>query len=267
MQAKQVLRAAHDTVFRDRVYEAQHGWYAGYRLVGRMPWFQKPPSDPDAIRELQYFADLPLDGRVAYDIGANEGSHTFALRRRTGANGHVYAFEPEPASFARLTRVVALNRLANVSVFALALGDVTGVARMALPADGSKAEMAATLDPALQSMLGSAGTEMEMEVPVMRLDDWRREMELPPPDFMKIDVEGFEVAVIEGSAETLSAARPTLFVEIHGPDAEGKTANARGVLERLAPLGYRFRHLETGIEVPASEPHRAAVGHLICEPA
>jgi hypothetical protein len=100
----------------------------------------------------------------------------------------------------------------------------------------------------------------------MRLDDWRSAMRLPPPDFMKIDVEGYEVAVLDGASETLSSSRPTLFVEIHGADPAGKTANARGVLERLAPLDYRFRHLESGEEVSVSAPERAAVGHLICEP-
>jgi hypothetical protein len=91
-------------------------------------------------------------------------------------------------------------------------------------------------------------------------------MELPPPDFMKIDVEGLETAVLDGAADTIEGARPQLFVEIHGADPAGKTASARGVLERLAPLGYRFRHLESGAEVPAGAPERASTGHLICEP-
>jgi FkbM family methyltransferase len=265
--AKQVLRTVHDAVFRDRAYVARHGFEEGYRLVGRMPWFQRPLTDPAAIREHEYFAGLSLAGGVAYDIGANEGSHTLALRRRTGAAGRVYAFEPEPGCFARLARVVALNRLANVAVFAVALSDETGVGRLALPADGAAAELAATIDPDLRAMIGDDGTAAEIEVPMIRLDEWIREMELAPPDFMKIDVEGLEVAVLDGAADTIAAARPTLFVEIHGADAPGKTAHAAGVLDRLAPLGYRFRHLESGAQVTPETPERAAVGHLICEPA
>ncbi len=265
MPAKQVLRSVHDVVFRDHVYTARHGFEEGYRLVGRMPWLQRPLSDPAAIVEHQYFAGLELAGRVAYDVGANDGSHTLALRRRVGEAGRVYAFEPEPESFARLTRVVALNRLANVAVFALALGDETGVARMAVPTVGSGVELAATLDPELQGSLGPERTAIEIEVPVMRLDEWASEMDLAPPDFVKIDVEGLEVAVLDGAADTIASARPQLFIEIHGADGEGKTANARGVIERLAPLGYRFRHLESGAEVTPDAPERAAVGHLVCE--
>ena len=50
-----------------------------------------------------------------------------------GDAGGVYAFEPEPDSFARLARVLALNRLSNVSAFAVALGDETGVVRIDRP--------------------------------------------------------------------------------------------------------------------------------------
>ena len=264
--AKQVLRTVHDAVFRDRTYVARHGFEEGYRLVGRMPWFQRPLTDPAAIREHDYFAGLSLAGKVAYDVGANEGSHALALRRRTGAAGRVYAFEPEPGAFARLTRVLALNRLSNVAAFAVALSDETGVGRLALPAGEAEAELAATLDPDLQAMLGDAGTGTELEVPMIRLDEWVRLMDLAPPDFMKVNVEGLEVAVLDGAVNTIAAARPTLFVEIHGADARGKTANAAGVLDRLAPLGYRFHHLESGAEVPPDAPHRIAVGHVICEP-
>ena len=266
MPAKQVLRTVHDAVFRDRTYVARHGFEEGYRLVGRMPWFQRPLTDPAAIREHRYFAGLALAGKVAYDVGANEGSHTLALRRRTGATGRVYAFEPEPGSFARLTRVVALNGLSNVAVFAVALGDETGVGRLVLPARGSDAELAATLDPALQAMLGNGATGAEIEVPVIRLDEWVQEMDLAAPDFMKIDVEGLEAAVLDGAIETIAAARPALFIEIHGADPDAKTANAAAVLGRLAPLGYRFRHLESGAQVPPDAPERVAVGHVICEP-
>ena len=257
----------HEAAFCDHVYVARHGLEKGYRLVGRMPWLQRPLSDPAEILECEFFDRLPLAGRVAYDVGAHTGSHTLALRRRVGDAGGVYAFEPEPDSFARLARVLALNRLSNVSAFAVALGDETGVVRMTVPADGSDAELAATIDPALRSMLGDAETASEIAVPVVRLDLWAREMELAPPDFMKIDVEGLETAVLDGAADTTERARPQLFVEIHAAEAEGKTANARGVLERLAPLGYRFRHLESGAEVQAGAPEQASVGHLICEPA
>ena len=267
MPVKQLLRRTHDAAFRDHVYVARHGLQEGYRLVGRMRWLQRPLSDPAAILECEFFARLPLAGKVAYDVGAHAGSHTLALRRRVGDAGAVYAFEPEPGTFARLARVLALNRLSNVAAFAVALGDETGVARMAVPAEGSGVELSATMDPELQSMLGEARTGAEIAVPVVRLDQWAREMKLAPPDFMKIDVEGLETAVLDGAADTIESARPQLFVEIHGADPEGKTANARGVLERLAPLGYRFRHLESGAEVAVGTPERASVGHLICEPA
>jgi hypothetical protein len=70
----------------------------------------------------------------------------------------------------------------------------------------------------------------DIKVAVARLDDLLSAGEIPPPDFVKIDVEGAEVEVLEGARETLARFGPTLIVELHGT----------GVLltQVLASIGY-----------------------------
>ena len=86
--------------------------------------------------------------------------------------------------------------------------------------------MAGTLEPGFQEHLGDAPT---VEVPVVALDDLRPLLDLPPPDFVKVDVEGFEDEVLRGARRTVEAHRPTLMVEVHGLTPEDKATKAEAV--------------------------------------
>jgi FkbM family methyltransferase len=211
-------KAAHDTLFRDAVYVSRSGYFEGYRRTGRMPWLL-PRRRPDA--EEAFYRRLDVAEATVYDVGAHTGGHT-ALLARTAA--HVYAFEPEPNTFAELSRLIAMNEVRNVTALAVALGGESGIAQMALPQEGD--DMAGTLEPGFQEHLGDAPT---VEVPVVALDDLRPLLDLPPPDFVKVDVEGFEDEVLRGARRTVEAHRPTLMVEVHGLSPEDKAAKAEAV--------------------------------------
>lgn len=186
-----------------------------------------------------FFRQLNLKGQVVYDIGAHTGSHTALMARRAQ---HVYSFEPEPSAFARLGELVLLNSVTNVTPFAVALGSQPGSFPLAIPQDGR--EMAGTLEPGFQRTLNKAPS---INVPVVSLDDWRRLLDLEPPDFIKIDVEGFEDEVLRGAQKTLEEARPALLIEVHGLSQEDKKARALEV-ESLVPRDY-------GVTKPFDDVH------------
>jgi FkbM family methyltransferase len=219
-------KRVHDAVFHNTVYAAKSGYFEGYRRRGRMPWLLPRHS---ADKEELFFRELNLEGQVAYDIGAHAGSHTALMARRAH---HVYSFEPEPSAFARLAELVSLNSVTNVTLFAVALGHQPGSFPLALPQDGQ--DVAGTLEPDFQRTLDEAPS---INVPVVSLDDWLRLLDLAPPDFMKIDVEGFEDEVLRGAQRTLEEARPELLVEVHGLTQEDKRARALEV-ESLVPKDY-----------------------------
>lgn len=257
---KALLRRARDFVFHDHVATVRHGWFAGARQRGRMPWFQSPSPDPDVAREVAFFRGLAVGGGVAYDIGAHAGPHTWVLAGRVGPSGRVISFEPDPESFRKLTDMVRLNGLENVDAFAFALGEDAGVGELRIPTDGR--QLAATLDPRL-AHLAVGG---RVSVPVFRLDDLVATLGLPAPTFIKVDVEGFEGRVLAGARATLASARPVVFIEIHGA-GEDKAANAREVLQTLTDLGYACRHLETGArDLLPADAERVSEGHIIGEP-
>ncbi len=106
------------------------------------------------------------------------------------------------------------------------------------------------------------------EVSVTTLDEDIRDMSLPAPDFIKIDVEGFERSVLQGAREALSRHKPEPFIEIHGETMELKRKNVAAVVECLNDFGYRdIQHLESAAAIDASNSSLAAQGHLICHQA
>jgi FkbM family methyltransferase len=182
----------HDRLFRNSVYTVKYGYFRGYKLVGRMPWFQNENPDPKDDAERQFFEDLPLEQKVFYDIGSHQGPHSFLCHRLIGAGGHVYAFEPDPVSSDILQRRIQLNEMRDIEVFTVGLGDKSGTFSWVVP-DSSTVQMAATLSDDLKGMLREEQIISAGSVKVVRLDDWYQENQPRDPDLLKIDVEGFEI--------------------------------------------------------------------------
>jgi FkbM family methyltransferase len=169
-------------------------------------------------------------GAVAMNVGANVGIHVLQMARSVGPAGRVVAFEPNPASMRVLARHVAINGFADrVTLVESAAGAAAG--RAVLHAQG--VDQRARLGSANPGLSGSLE---RIDVPVTTLDGWC-ETHHVQPDWLVIDVEGFEEDVLRG-AETLIRTHPALgvVVEMH-PDTWADTrttqASMSTLLERL----------------------------------
>lgn len=150
---------------------------------------------------------LVRPGSSSVDVGAASGLYSYHLSR---VSDHIFAYEPNPEWVGWLSRAVPRN----VSVFDVALSNNSGAAVLSIP------------PPSLGSLSGdltlrcpeAASIEKQFEglpcdrlsVTTRRLDDY----ELRHIGFIKIDVEGHELAVLEGAEETLKRCRPVLLIEI-----------------------------------------------------
>jgi FkbM family methyltransferase len=144
--------------------------------------------------ELRRLDDYVPEGRAAVDVGAWLGPWTRALSRRAS---HVHAFEPQPRLAAHLAKVVA----ANVTVHEAAVGAEAGSALLAVD-DGPGRDALAHLVP--------EPSAAALTVRQVRLDD----LDLDDVGFVKIDVEGHELGVLQGAEALLRRCRPSLLVEV-----------------------------------------------------
>lgn len=161
------------------------------------------------IGEYRAFKKALKPGGIALDIGANVGCYSLLFGQWAGPTGKVFSFEPAPGTFTDLCRHIELNNLgATVMPIQAALSDTCATASF-LALDNQGMSRLAAQDEA-QSQV------QVVDVPTVTVDEFcARENILP--DLIKIDVEGFEMAVLRGARATIKACgeRAALFVEMH----------------------------------------------------
>ncbi|NUQ63024.1 MAG: FkbM family methyltransferase [Pirellulales bacterium] len=173
---------------------------------------------------------LPPPGGIAVDAGAFIGRYTLAYARAVGPTGRVVAVEPLPANYRLLTGNVALNRYSNVTCVPYALGRDAGEVRLTYDAETSTASAFRRLS-------------RSVVVPQTPLDDLLDQLGIRSIDLLKIDVEGAELDVLEGSRRVLAASPAAhIIVEIHSP-AEAPRCPVR---QWLTARGYTVALLVDG---------------------
>ncbi len=160
-------------------------------------------------------------GKVAYDIGANIGFFTIIAAREVGPQGRVIAFEPLPDNVRWLRHNADLNGFSQVDVVEAAVGAQPGTVSLEAGGAGVWARISETGEHAVR---------------MLRLDDAIADGSLPPPDVVKMDIEGAEVQALEGMRDTLVNHRPTVIVELHGTLAP--------VTDALRAAGYGFERID-----------------------
>jgi len=166
-------------------------------------------------------------GSTFVDVGANVGVYTAWASRLVGETGRVIAFEPLPATRANLDRVVAGNALGNVRIVPKALGPARGAIRLwAIPHASGLTSAVVPADPT---------AAIALDVPMGTLDDELASAGALAVTLVKIDVEGYEMAVLEGAARTLSSSTaPAILFETQA--------------EHLARAGTRFDEIPAWFE-------------------
>ena len=154
--------------------------------------------EPDILSVIK--SHLPAAGTYV-DIGANIGHHALFAARHLSPAGHVIACEPIPRLVAQINESIALNAQENISVHQIACSSKETTFTLSLNPDN----------------IGGSGfhhTKAGQEtiiVHTVTADSLLKDE--PRVDFIKIDTEGHELAVLEGLAETLTAHSPTLLIE------------------------------------------------------
>jgi FkbM family methyltransferase len=178
------------------------------------------------------FSRLGSGNATAIDVGANVGIFTRYLASHFAS---VIAVEPIPYLADRLGR----SSLANVKVEPVALGGSSGSVCLRVPIDVYGNEMAALSTAAHGNKLAFIENSgfVERQVSMKTLDEIAAQCSSLA--FVKIDVEGFEASVLEGSVDVLQRERPVIQLEIsraHNPDYNDVLSLFEGVNYRIFAL-------------------------------
>jgi FkbM family methyltransferase len=232
-------------------------WQPPYTLEERLKYALIPPGlyirhrvrkelrrgEPE-LALLPFLADR---NKLSLDIGANKGVYSWMLAR---CSRKVHAFEPNPKLFRILSRIAG----GRITVSPYALADVSGTAMLRIP--GSDRQGYSNQGSSLSAVKVS-NNYAEIEVETRRLDD----LALRDIGFMKIDVEGFEQAVLAGAADTIRRERPNLLIEMEQRHTRQPIEDSIRAVEQM---GYTGLFLNRGIMcgITAFDPeamHRQAV--------
>jgi FkbM family methyltransferase len=192
--------------------------------------------------DLKRAASTLESGQTVFDVGANVGLFALHAARAVGPTGRVFVFEPNPEVRRRLTRNLQLNRMTNVAVQLVALGDRIGEAKLFLPGPGSSG--GASLLEGWRDMVDAtrpdvpAGEDDTTSVRLGTLDSFCEEHSIERIDSIKIDVEGLEPEVLEGGRRMLSSCRPKMLIEFNRPALSVAGWTAQAFLQLLGELGY-----------------------------
>lgn len=187
-------------------------------------------------------------GRTFIDIGANCGYWSAQALARVGRSGAVHAFEPVPHYFGLLRRLRQLNPQHDIVVNNVACGDQPGSFPMVVvpPRSDNFDNYNTTIgSSSLQpGFLNHAQNLTEtIEVEVVRFDDYvaERRIDVDRIGLIKIDVEGFEMSVLEGMQGLLAkpGRKVPILCEILTDLDRANPLDGRRTIERLASAGYR----------------------------
>ena len=159
------------------------------------------------------------------DVGAHFGYEALSASRLVGDTGSVVCFEPNPAVYS-----LALKNLnkPNVTVHNSAVGDHDGTVKMLNKP---------ITESAFNSITDSEGADT-IDVPLVTLDKVLASRE-KPIDFIKCDVEGFEMEVLKGCTQILTADKPCLVLEADIPSENEQSIQRAGVIANfLSKFGY-----------------------------
>jgi FkbM family methyltransferase len=186
--------------------------------------------------ELRFVRGWFPEGGTAIDVGANYGCYTLSLAKRCGPTGRVIAFEPGASVAAILERSVQANGFEQIRIVQAAVSDRSGTGWLRHLHTSELGELA---EPGSDEGPGES-------VDLVSLDDHLAASPVDRLDYLKIDAEGAELAVLRGAESSLAAHSPLVMVEL----IHSGRLNV-GLCEALRQHGFDLYRLVPGLMVLA----------------
>jgi FkbM family methyltransferase len=182
-------------------------------------------------------------GDLCLDIGANVGAITLVMSFATGRNGKVIAVEPHPGMVERLRANIDLNRLNNVSVMPVAISDTAGKATLYAAEEDY-------FHQGRSALKSSPGIHREISIEKITGEMLQDEIGSQLCTFIKIDVEGHDLIVLNELEYIIDKDRPHLIFEYHRDRWKDHHCDIQQAIEFISHYDYRIYFVKHDIIFP-----------------
>ena len=255
---KKIIQDLFDKFWPNRVYLMRTGLAKGLYATGGfqfIPRFKKQP------REDIFLKSHNLKNMIVFDIGTWIGLHTLFFAKSVQPTGKVFSFEPNPFTYKELLKNIGVNNFDNIQTFELAVGSNEYKDQLIFD---STHKSTGSLNKEIKTDLMQSNTVEKIEIEIVSLDYIISKEGIPLPDFIKIDIEGFEFDALMGMENLLKNKKPELFIEIHGATRTEKESNILKIVSLLKKHNYDIQLVETNEIITIENTVKAREGHIYC---
>jgi FkbM family methyltransferase len=261
LRTERLLKRVLKPLFKNHVYVAKQGLAKGFKIGGNLGFLHARITDRD-----RFLMTMNLSGKTVYDVGSHIGKLTLFFSKAVGDTGKVISFEPNPEAFEIMRKNVEMNGLTNVKLIKQGLAEKRDTVLLVY---GRSDSGLGTMNPAKQERLINDNLGIKTTaalVDVCPLDELILANSLPDPDFIKIDVEGYEYNALLGMQETLYRCKPSLLVEVHrASNEQGIIEAKRKIITLLMTHDYEIRDIRQGQLIGEDNVEKVrGVRHLFC---
>jgi len=179
------------------------------------------------LSEEKFLETYLRPGDTVVDVGANIGTIALTAAALVGSTGRVIAIEPHPRIFQYLTAQRTLNHATKLEIVQSAVGDHQGSVHFSNRG---------------ADVMNSVTDDGTLTVPLDTLDHLLAPFQIDHVDFLKIDVEGFEKAVLSGAQQTLALTN-ALYIETLEEGLAHYGSSKQEICQLLRDHGFRLYHL------------------------
>ena len=172
-------------------------------------------------------------GMHCIDIGSNIGYYAILESSKIGNNGMVWSVEPSPQNFETLSKNVILNQRKNIKCYNIAIGSGNGKIDFLISKKSNWSKIKNESDHIENG-------DKIIQVDIMTLDSFSEKNEIKKVDLLRMDVEGYERNIIEGSMNFLEKFKPILMIEVHKMIIGNNGTNE--FLEKLQLMNYECEY-------------------------
>jgi FkbM family methyltransferase len=179
-----------------------------------------------------------LNKAVILDVGAYHGTHTLFLSKFSKT---VHAFEPAPEPLRFLQNNVESNKLSNVTIHPVGLGNKNAIMDL-YDTKNSGSPVASFIENSWDESK-SIG-----KFNIVNGDQYLNYNKISNISLIKIDVEGYEKSVLQGLVKTIKKDKPVIYVEIRKGIKDHSFTSVKQILE-LMPKNYIIKQLKQKKEI------------------